>query len=302
MDTPQPNPCLPDPAPPPRCVKCECLPTYNLIPGQTCSSTNIPMCKKVTCDCINPPNPAAVLTQTGTCPAFPTQDWIDAGTVGWVDPDPVTCLWIYDDCVPANYIVGGIWKHNYRTDLYANYYGIDYPWEIDLLESTGQVVNTVRSVEYYLESYVYKNNIQPNIGRDRWHDLDFNFDEAIIRNTEQVSGLLVLDLSPKNNVPLILTYPIIGVNDIRILYSKEEQKYRFNQFWDITNDRGEFTGVEQPIYITRLNGYIRDLNAANLNYNKPALQRKKFRHYYNNVILRRTVSGDKKNVIKIKEY
>ena len=298
-DTPQPNPCLPDPAPPPRCVKCECLPTYNMLPGQTCSSTNIPMCKKVTCDCINPPNPAATLTQTGTCPAFPTTAWINAGTAGWVDPDPVTCEWEYDDCVPANYIVGGIWKHNYRTDLYANYYGVDYPWEIDLLESTGQIVNTVRSVEYYLESYVYKNNIQPNIGRDRWHDLDFNFDEAIIRNTEQVSGLLMLDLSPKNNVPLILTYPIIGVNDIRILYSKEEQKYRFNQFWDITNDRGEFTGVEQPIYITRLNGYIRDLNAANLNYNKPALQRKKFRHYYNNVILRRTVSGDRKMLLRL---
>jgi len=300
MDNPQPNPCSPDPLdPPPVCVKCECLPTYNLIPGQTCSSTNVPLCKKVTCDCINPPNPAAVLTQTGTCPAFPTQNWIDAGTAGWVDPDPVTCLWIYDDCVPANYTVGGIWKHNYRTDLYSNYYGVDYPWEIDLLESTGQIVNTVRSVEYYLESYVYKNNIQPNIGRDRWHDLDFNFDEAIIRNTEQVSGLLTLDLSPKNNVPLIITYPIIGINDIRILYSKEEQKYRFNQFWDITNDRGEFTGVEQPIYITRLNGYIRDLNAANLNYNKPALQRKKFRHYYNNVILRRTVSGDRKMLLRL---
>jgi hypothetical protein len=294
-DTPQPFPCSPDPLdPPPRCVKCECPATYELIPGQTCSSTNIPLCKKVTCDCINPPNPAAVLTQTGTCPTYPTQAWIDAGTPGWVDPDPVTCEWEYHDCVPANYTVGGIWKHNYRTDLYANYYGIDYPWEIDLLESTGQIVNTVRSVEYYLESYVYKNN-----GRDRWHDLDFNFDEAIVRNTEQISGLLTLDLSPKNNVPLILTYPIIGINDIRILYSKEEQKYRFNQFWDITDDRGEFTGVEQPIYITRLNGYIRDLNAANLNYNKPALQRKKFRHYYNNVVLRRTVSGDRKMLLRL---
>ena len=294
MDTPQNTPCLPEPAPAPICVKCECPATYELIPGQTCSSTNIPLCKKVTCDCINPPNPAAVLTQTGTCPTFPTQAWIDAGTPNWVDPDPVTCEWEYHDCVPANYTVGGIWKHNYRTDLYANYYGIDYPWEIDLLESTGQIVNTVRSVEYYLESYVYKNN-----GRDRWHDLDFNFDEAIVRNTEQISGLLTLDLSPKNNVPLILTYPIIGINDIRILYSKEEQKYRFNQFWDITDDRGEFTGVEQPIYITRLNGYIRDLNAANLNYNKPALQRKKFRHYYNNVVLRRTVSGDRKMLLRL---
>ena len=295
-DTPGNNPCLP-PAqgPPPICVKCECPVGYNLIPGQTCSSQIVPTCKKVICNCINPPNADAVLQQTGTCPAFPTQNWIDAGTPGWVDMDPVTCLWIYDDCVPANYIVGGLWKHNIRTDKFANYYGVDYPWEVDLLQATGQVVNTIRSVEYFLESYVYKND-----GRDRFHDLDWNFDEAIIRNTEQVSGLLKLDLSPKNNVPLILTYPIINNPvDIRILYSKEEQKYRFNQFWDITNDRGEFTGVEQPIYITRLNGYIRDLNQANLNYNKPALQRKKFRHYYNNVILRRTVSEDRKMLLRL---
>jgi len=294
-DTPSNNPCLPPPADPPICVKCECPVGYNLIPGQTCSSQVVPTCKKVICNCINPPNPDAVLQQTGTCPAFPTQNWIDAGTPGWVDMDPVTCLWIYDDCVPANYIVGGLWKHNIRTDKFANYYGVDYPWEVDLLQATGQVVNTIRSVEYFLESYVYKND-----GRDRFHDLDWNFDEAIIRNTEQVSGLLKLDLSPKNNVPLILTYPIINNPvDIRILYSKEEQKYRFNQFWDITNDRGEFTGVEQPIYITRLNGYIRDLNQANLNYNKPALQRKKFRHYYNNVILRRTVSEDRKMLLRL---
>ncbi|BCV02244.1 MAG: hypothetical protein CM15mV51_0610 [uncultured marine virus] len=44
---------------------------------------------------------------------------------------------------------------------------------------------------------------------------------------------------------------------MQILYSKEEQKYRFNQFWDVTNDRGEFTNSEQSIFITQLNGRLR---------------------------------------------
>ena len=35
-----------------------------------------------------------------------------------------------------------------------------------------------------------------------------------------------------------------------------------------------------------MNGYIRD-NQANMDYNKPELQRKKFRNYYNKVLLRR---------------
>jgi len=136
-------------------------------------------------------------------------------------------------------------------------------------------------------------------GDDRWHDLDFNFDEAILYNTEQVSGLLKLELNPKEDPYNILQYPIINPSDIRILYSKEEQKYRFNQFWDVTNDRGEFTNAQQEIFITRLNGYIRDLNAVNMNYQKAEDQRKKFRHYYNKLILRRTLSKDRKMLLKL---
>ena len=119
----------------------------------------------------------------------------------------------------------------------------------------------------------------------------------IIQN--KVSGLLRLELNPKEDPLNILSYPIVGPNDIKILYSKEEQKYRFNQFWDVTNDRGEFTNSEQSIFITQLNGYIRDLNTNNLNYSKSETQRKKFRHYYNKFILRRRVSGSRKMLLKV---
>ena len=188
----------------------------------------------------------------------------------------------------------GIWRHNTRTDLYANFYGIDYPWEVDLIEHSGQSVTTIRSLEYQLESYVYQNE-----SKDRFHDLDWNFDEAIIYNTEQVSGLLRLNLAPKNNPVLASTFPIIGGGFIDILYSKEEQKYRFNQFWDITNDRGEFSAAQQSIFNTQWNGYIRNLNAANLNYNKAQTQRKKFRHYYNHILLRRVKSENRKMLLRL---
>ena len=83
--------------------------------------------------------------------------------------------------------------------------------------------------------------------------------------------------------PLITSYPIIGGADIQILYDKVEQQFRFDQFWDITNDRN----IATTQFITQMNGYIRDLNQANMDYNKPELQRKKFRNYYNKVLLRR---------------
>lgn len=189
----------------------------------------------------------------------------------------------------------GIWIHNERCDSYCNFYGIDYPFEVEYMVHTVQQVNTLRSIEYIMEVYKYGNNCF-----DRFHSLDFNFDEAVVYNTEQCSGLLNLNINPKNNPAAILSYPQVNLQSIDILYSKEEQKYRFNQFWDITADRGEFNpAAERVIWNTGANGYIRSLNPNNLNYSKNPLERKKFRHYVTNVLLRRNISGDKKMLVMI---
>lgn len=209
---------------------------------------------------------------------------------GNVECIQVNCTPLNTDSIEPSAESGSLWKHNVRCDLFNNYYDTQYPWEIELVESIGQTVNTIRSVEYQLESYLHQpkldeNGCVLNYGcDDRWHDLSYNFDEAIIYNTEQVSGLLTLT-EQTADVNDIVSYPIIGTADINILYSKVEQKYRFDQFWDITNDRS----VPEPIFITQLNGYVRDLNEAYMNYNKPQLERKKFRHYVNNLILRKKV-------------
>jgi hypothetical protein len=291
-------------------------------------SQNKAVCRKVTCECdpiiveianntgqtLNDPDgtppvespyviePDESANVVGDCPDFdPLIYMIGDPNFSFWDVDythPHCC--ITDVCeIDPNYDRGGIWKHNVRCDSFANYYYQDYPWEIEWVENTGQHVYTLRNVEYQMEAYLYKGALPHDCG-DRFHDLDWNFDEAIIYNTEQVSGLLKFNLTPKNDVPLITQYPIVGANDIEILYSKEEQKYRFNQFWDITYDRGEFNpGISNSIYLTQLNGYIRDLNTQNLNYNKNALQRKKFRHYWNKVVLRKNVSGDRKMILKL---
>jgi hypothetical protein len=194
----------------------------------------------------------------------------------------------------------GIWIHNTRCDLYANYYGKNYPFEVEFIVNSGQQINTLRSIEYIMEVYKYAENCY-----DRFHVLDFNFDEAVIYNTEQVSGLLKLNLSPLNNPFGLLNYPVVGPTDIQILFTKKENKYRFNQFWDITDDRGEFFNpaipgfAQRPIWDTEPNGYIRTLNPSNLNYSKDPFQRKKFRHYTVSVLLRRKVSGDKKMLVMI---
>jgi len=188
----------------------------------------------------------------------------------------------------------GIWRHNDRCDSYCNFYGEDFPFEIGFQVDTTPAVVTVRNVEYFMQVFEFSDNC-----RDRFHVLDFNFDEAIVYNSEQVSGLLKLNLEPKNDVRERLLYPIVGLNDIQILYSKEEQKYRFNQFWDVTRDRGEYSIANETIWYTEPNGYIQNLNPGNINYVKHEFQRKKFRHNNTRIMLRRTISGNKKMILHL---
>jgi len=218
--------------------------------------------------------------------------------------DPKTKAWVsYHDWHPTLLMPGkntflsvkdtGIWLHNVRTDSYCNYYNKDYPFEVEYMVDSAQQVNTLRSIQYQLECYKYaKNNY------DRFHVLDFNFDEAVVYNTEQVSGLLKLILNPRKDPFDMIQYPKVNFDNIEIISSKQENNYRFNQFWDITDDRGEYNpNAQRVIWNTGANGYARELNPNNMNYAKDEFQRKKFRHYLNYVFLRRNVCGDRKMLI-----
>jgi hypothetical protein len=244
--------------------------------------------------------------------------------------DPKMEYWIsFHDWHPGMYIPSKgnfstivkneIWKHGYACNDFCNFYGVQYPFEVELPFITGQSITTLKNLEYYLECY----KRDANYCVDQFHVLDYNFDQAVVYNSEQVSGYLNLNIFPKNNVTLSETYPKVNQSNLSsfdILFSKEENKYRFNQFWDITKNRGEFpTGSSYPptgplvpdttvllgnyaenrIWITEPNGYIKNLNSVNLNYDKPQLQRKRFRHYINFLNLSKEDSRNTNMILKI---
>lgn len=189
---------------------------------------------------------------------------------------------------------GAIWKHNTRCDKFCNFYGLDYPFEIEYDSSTGQEIATLKNIEYQLECYKYAPNCQ-----DANHILNENFDGAVIFNTEQTSGNLRLVMKTPNDPLMYFDYPVIGQNQISILCSKEENKYRFNQFWDVTRNRGEFNTNYETIWNTAANGYVKEINPLYVNYSKSPLQRKKFRHYQTRVLLKKSVSDDVKMLLRI---
>jgi len=195
-------------------------------------------------------------------------------------------LTAYNKC---NISQTGLWRHNDRWDNFCNFYGTYYPFEVEYAFSTGSSVTTMKNVEYYLETYKYGTN-----GQDKFHVLDYNFDSAIVYNSEQTSGLLNLNLKSKSNPFSYLNYPIINpTGSTEILFSKEEQKYRFNQFNDITKNRGEFNNAENILNVTSSNGYTWFVNPFSVDYYKDPLQRKKFRHNVSRVLLRKKPANSK---------
>ena len=257
--------------------------------------------------------PATCTTTPSTTIKVPIKTYCNFNSSCWEDAsftisyDCKSETWIsFHDWKPTFLIPGrshfmsvnynSIWKHNITCTSYCNFYGINYPFEIEFVSATGQTVNSMRSIEYLLEVYNYFHDC-----RDKFHVLDQNFDQAVIYNSEQISGVLQLNIKPKNNPVAALGYPIIhnSPDYIDILFSKEENKYRFDQFWDITKDRGEYTGVKTPMFDTQANGYIYPINPTYVNYNKPVLQRKKFRHNVNKIFLRKVNSGNNKFLFKL---
>lgn len=219
---------------------------------------------------------------------------LDKAFISWHDwhPDWVIQMDNHFMSVKGN----TVWKHNEAYESYCNFYGKDYPFEIEFLSNSGQQVETLRSLEYVLEVYKYK-----NFGRDRFHMLNENFDKFLIHNTEQISPLFNLVLGnpdpeqnlnyPKLNTTTAVTYDTV--------FFKEENKYRINKFWDATKDRGEFTNAEFHLFPTDESGYKNVINPVAVDMNKSEEQRKKFRHYFNKIRFIKSVSGDKKFLSKI---
>jgi len=184
----------------------------------------------------------------------------------------------------------GIWRHNNRCDLFCNYYGVDYPFELEYLNDDKGVVNITKSLEYYQEVYKYADNCY-----DRYMFLNETFDEVVVYNNEQCSGLLKLVLSSPDSPWDDLQYPIVASDHTKVLYEMKENKFRINMFYDLTLNR--VSTAYRPIWNTEPNGYIMDLNNANINYNKDQTEQKAFRGYLGYVFLRRKVCGDKRFVM-----
>jgi hypothetical protein len=209
----------------------------------------------------------------------------------------------FHDYKPVEYLVGernffsvinhnnksSIHQHNVRCDSYCNFYGVDYPHAFTLPINNGPEVQVLNSIEFQSETYLYNDNC-----KDRYHVLNESYNKALIYNTEQCSGWLTLNAKQKQNMSQHLKYDKVNFNNSTQSYDiyvdKVEQKYRFNQFRDISINRN----LSQPLLLTDHTGYNFTLNPLAIDYKKSIYEKTLFRHSHSRLYLEKTVSGPNK--------
>ena len=179
-----------------------------------------------------------------------------------------------------------LWRHNQTTGLWTNYYGVQYPFEVMFTANMGTNVSVLQNVEYAIDSYLYRPN-----STDKFTQFDGGFDRAIIFNEEQCSGWLELNLKPPDNPYTALQYPFVDAVGTQILYSQVERHWRFNTFFDLTNDRGEYDLANVNMINTDGNGYTFTLNNLYFDMFKPWNQKKRFRSRNTKIFLRKNNPG-----------
>ena len=203
--------------------------------------------------------------------------------VSWHDWHPSLHVPSKNHFLTTNDLSGGLWRHNNTVQSFCNFYGKDYPFEIEYYTNTQITESVLQSVEWLLESYQYAPN-----GVDKFLNYDESFNQIMVYNREQNSSLQNMFLKPWNDPYIALTYPNFSGPTRQILYQKVENKYRVNDFYDFTKDRGQFTLTNTPMITTDNNGYTFTTNTAYFDLNKPWNQLKKFRYTGSRIFMRKT--------------
>jgi hypothetical protein len=182
-----------------------------------------------------------------------------------------------------------VWEHNTRTDLYCNYYGKDFPAEIEPIFKSNQT-EVITSIHFNGEAYQYKNNEV-----DKFHIQDYGFDTLIVSNSKQCSPLL--KLKRMTHVKNSIEYQDGKRIDrgYEVLFTKKEEKYSINQFWDTVKNPNE--GFH--IWHNDESGYKKTLNTLALDLDKPNIKRTKFRHNWTKFFFAKEFVGATKFIFKL---
>lgn len=162
------------------------------------------------------------------------------------------------------------WIHNLIHTSYQRFYGnlepyvLEYPF---VFKAQDEILGNVKDYTTILEYYNSTDFYELNDG--------VYFNKAILWNNQQCSGILNLIPKPKGQMNLYLTYPKFNKDSKDIIYTKSDNFFNYNTFWDVVKNPNN----HYPIWIESCVNKSIDkvLNNEKLDYSTRSHQKTKLR-------------------------
>lgn len=167
-----------------------------------------------------------------------------------------------------------LWRHLTDVTKYNYYYNniesyiIEYPFAYSFQDEILQNVKDYTKAFKYLPLLdgVFTSNTRVETN-DQW------FNQAILYNGQQNSGLLELVPKPKNNLQAYNSFPKLKTDSKVITYTKSDNFYQYNTFWNVQKDSQlqAFLGSCSSLSIDK------QLNQDNMDYNQRSFKKQPLR-------------------------
>ena len=167
-----------------------------------------------------------------------------------------------------------LWRHLVTIELYNNFYGNICPYVIEFpyaYQYHDQIVQNIKSYDkvykYFADGtgiFNYNDKVEIDNGY---------FNRCVVYNGQQSSGVLELVPKPRHNMHSYMQYPIFGTDKKTITYTKSDNFYNINTFWDIVRDK------TIPLFTTPCESLSspKAVNQGNMNYGKKSFSKSPIR-------------------------
>jgi hypothetical protein len=156
-----------------------------------------------------------------------------------------------------------LWRHLVNTELYNNFYGNIEPYVLEYPFSYSYQDQIVQNIKDYTKVFKYFTDSSGVFSYNDKVELDdVYFNKAVVYNGQQSSGVLELVAKPLHNLHEYMKYPIYGTDSKTITFTKSDNFYQINNFWNILKDKSV------PLFLTSCESLSapKVVNQTNMDY------------------------------------
>lgn len=181
-----------------------------------------------------------------------------------------------------------IWTMSQDNTLFNNFRGDICPYILEFPYSYKFQDEILQNIKDYTRVLKYN----PDGSYVQTNDIFFN--QAILYNQQQCSGILELTSKPKNSLKDYMKYPKYNTDSKTITFTKSDSFYNYNTFWSLLKDNSK------PIWKTsNIPSMFKELNQENMNYSKMSFNKAPLR---SKELLIRNILNDRSDHKLISEF